>query len=40
MLRPFERERFGRLVELSRNRFDTALTLAEERSSTALGDSL
>jgi len=29
MLRPFEQERFDRLVELARNRFDTALTQPE-----------
>ena len=29
MLRPFEQEHFDRLVELARNRFDTALTQPE-----------
>ena len=31
MLRPFEQERFNRLVELARSRFDTALTQPEAR---------
>ncbi len=31
MLRPFEHERFNRLVELARNRFDTVLTQVEAR---------
>ena len=30
-LRPFEQERFDRLVELAQNRFDTALTQPEAR---------
>jgi hypothetical protein len=29
MLRPFEQERFDRLVELARSRFDTVLTQPE-----------
>jgi hypothetical protein len=30
-LRPFEQDRFNRLVELARNRFDAALTQPEAR---------